>query len=137
MYLTDNQKTVLQILGNDEMTVEALLEKCLKKDKTQRTYHWKKVLERMDEKLIVITQDATVYAMERAKGYVDTPKPKKERVERFIPTGKYDGAELGRTCHRPGAYDFMEIPSLREGERIYPRRTVGLTTGINKTWLGK
>ena len=30
----------------------------------------------------------------------------------------YNGTELGRTCHRPGAYDFMTIPSMRNGERV-------------------
>ena len=136
MYLTENQKIVLQILGNEEMTVEFLLAKCLKKDKTQKTYHWKKVLERMDDKLIVITKDATVYAMEKAKGYVDIPKPKKERVERFMSTQRYDGKELSRTCHRPGAYDFMDIPSMRDGQRIPYRTHISLTTSIEKTWLG-
>ena len=136
MYLTENQKIVLQELGDDEMTIEALMAKCLKRDKLQKNYHWKKVIERMEDKLIVVTEDATVYAMEQAKGYVDAPRPKKQRIERFKPAGDYDGKELSRTCHRPGAYTFMDVPSMRDGQRVPYRTHISLTTSIQKTWLG-
>jgi hypothetical protein len=35
--------------------------------------------------------------------------------------GTYDGRELGRTCHRSGAYDAFELPSLIGGQRIMRR----------------
>ena len=56
-----------------------------------------------------------------------------------VPTGKitngtvigaYDGRELGRTCHRPGAYDFMDIPSLRNGERVPMGRIQGVSSRV-------
>jgi hypothetical protein len=33
--------------------------------------------------------------------------------------GFYDGKELTRTCMRPGAYDFLEYPSLMGDKRFY------------------
>jgi hypothetical protein len=43
--------------------------------------------------------------------------------------GEYTGAELGRTCLRPGAYDAYDLPSLATGKSpraalVYPTRTV-------------
>lgn len=31
----------------------------------------------------------------------------------------YDGKELGPTCHRAGAYDAYQLPSLINGERVF------------------
>lgn len=33
----------------------------------------------------------------------------------------YTCPELGRTCQRPGAYDFLQHPSLIAGQRVLPR----------------
>lgn len=33
----------------------------------------------------------------------------------------YTCPELGRTCHRPGAYDAFGLPSLMQGRRVWPR----------------
>ena len=51
----------------------------------------------------------------------------------------YDGKELGKTCHRPGAYDFMEIPSLRNGERVYmgERKNMSSEVGLIKLYRDK
>lgn len=38
------------------------------------------------------------------------------RVDRL--TGDFYAPELGRTCLRPGAYDFMDKPSLVVGKRV-------------------
>lgn len=43
---------------------------------------------------------------------------KGETTERFVPTGKYDGAELRAFTGRPGAMDAFSCPSLRNGKRI-------------------
>lgn len=37
------------------------------------------------------------------------------------PFSDYQGTELGRTCQRPGAYDFMNYPSMI-GNTLYPYR---------------
>ena len=37
------------------------------------------------------------------------------------PSGTYDGAELGQTCQRPGAYDAFRHPSLIGGQLAWPR----------------
>lgn len=33
-------------------------------------------------------------------------------------SGNYEGKELGKTCHRPGAYDAYSLPSLFAGKRV-------------------
>lgn len=38
--------------------------------------------------------------------------------------GSYDGAELGKTCQRPGAYDAYALPSLYGTRRVLPRGVV-------------
>lgn len=35
--------------------------------------------------------------------------------------GTYQGAEMGRTCHRPGAYDAYDLPSVFGTQRVLPR----------------
>jgi len=137
MYITESQRIILEVLTNEEIPLEMLIEKCCKRNRSKAPSQWRRSIECMDNKLVVITEDKTVYAMNVGKYSLANPEPKVKKVERFIPTGKYNGSELGRTCHRPGAYDFMAIPSLRDGVRVYPSRGIGLTTGINKTWLGK
>jgi len=42
-------------------------------------------------------------------------KPAKDRICAGTSTGSYDGKELTRTCLRPGAYDYMDCPSLMAG----------------------
>lgn len=37
------------------------------------------------------------------------------------PSGTYDGAELGQTCQRPGAYDAFRHPSLIGGQLVWPK----------------
>lgn len=39
----------------------------------------------------------------------------------IIKGSTYNGAELGRTCMRDGAYDAFDLPSLRNGVR-HPHR---------------
>ena len=39
-------------------------------------------------------------------------------------SGSYDGAEMGQTCHRPGAYDAFALPSLYGTRRVLPRGVV-------------
>lgn len=137
MYITESQRTILETLANEEVPLELLIERCGKRNRSKSPSQWRRSIISMDDKLLVITEDKTVYSMNVAKISLENPAPKVKKVERFIPTGKYNGSELGKTCHRPGAYDFMEIPSLRDGERIYPTRNINLTAGIGKTWLGK
>ena len=42
-------------------------------------------------------------------------KPSKDRICAGSMGGTYDGKELTRTCLRPGAYDYMDCPSLMAG----------------------
>lgn len=42
-------------------------------------------------------------------------KPLKDKIAAGTTTGLYDGAELRQTCLRPGAYDFMQCPSMIQG----------------------
>lgn len=42
-------------------------------------------------------------------------KPSKDKICAGTTTGTYDGKELTRTCLRPGAYDYMDCPSLMAG----------------------
>ena len=51
----------------------------------------------------------------------------------------YDGKELGQTCHRPGAYDFMKIPSMRNGERVMmgDRKPMTSELGLIKLYKDK
>jgi len=61
--------------------------------------------------------------------------PTKKRLPKrtkFVPTGTYDGKELTKTCHRPGAYDFMRIPSMRNGERVQIERSVSMTSSVKQ-----
>lgn len=50
-----------------------------------------------------------------------TPKQRNSRAKTAgiwsRPT--YDGTELGNTCMRPGAYDYMAHPSLVSGRRVW------------------
>lgn len=43
--------------------------------------------------------------------------------------GSYRCPELGRTCHREGAYVAFDLPSLRNGVRVFPSQInrAGLT----------
>jgi hypothetical protein len=54
------------------------------------------------------------------------PTPRQRNVKVKISTGTvvgtYDGKELGQTCHRKGAYDYMQLPSLMQGQQVYWRR---------------
>ncbi|MDN4590229.1 hypothetical protein DBA29_17195 [Xenophilus aerolatus] len=40
---------------------------------------------------------------------------------RHGPSGTYEGAELGQTCQRPGAYDAFRHPSRIGGQLVWPR----------------
>lgn len=43
----------------------------------------------------------------------------KVRANLYVPpAGIYSGSELGRTCHRPGAYDFQKHPSIINGKPV-------------------
>ena len=57
-----------------------------------------------------------------------TVKQKRLSISTKIRTGTttepYDGKELGQTCYRPGAYNFLELPSLMSGQRIYRQDSV-------------
>lgn len=44
-----------------------------------------------------------------------TNAAKSDTINRMV--GSYPCPELGRTCHRPGAYDFLDIPSVYGNER--------------------
>lgn len=54
------------------------------------------------------------------------PTPRLRFIKNKIATGTsvepYDGKELGQTCCRPGAYDFIELPSLMSGRQVWWRR---------------
>lgn len=52
------------------------------------------------------------------------PVPNKRLVKRTpsVVGVPYDGAELGRTCLRPGAYDYLECPSVSGGMRRWWRQ---------------
>lgn len=45
--------------------------------------------------------------------------PMAEKICAGTTEGFYDGKELTRTCMRPGAYDFLEYPSLMGDKRFY------------------
>lgn len=45
-------------------------------------------------------------------------KPSKDRICAGTTVGLYDGKELTRTCFRPGAYDYMDCPSLIGGKMV-------------------
>ncbi len=38
------------------------------------------------------------------------------RANLFVPSGVYDGAELRKTCMRPGAYDAYRVKSIINGK---------------------
>jgi hypothetical protein len=48
------------------------------------------------------------------------PEPPIAAPSTWTPTG-YAGLELGRTCHRPGAYDAFSLPSMIGSERRVPK----------------
>lgn len=57
-------------------------------------------------------------------------EPKRKRAKKEPPAARvnnassraiYDGAELQRLCVRPGAYTAIDLPSLRNGQRIAPQ----------------
>lgn len=52
------------------------------------------------------------------------------KVSSWLERPIYDGKELGQTCHRPGAYDFMKIPSMRNGERVMMGKSQSLTSEV-------
>lgn len=56
-------------------------------------------------------------------GTDNTAKP--DTVNRMV--GDYTCPELGKTCHRPGAYDFLEVPSVFGPER----RPYKFRSGVN------
>jgi hypothetical protein len=47
-------------------------------------------------------------------------EPPISALSTWTPTG-YAGLELGRTCHRPGAYDAFTLPSMIGSERRTPK----------------
>lgn len=53
-----------------------------------------------------------------------TPRQRNTKVKISTGTvaGTYEGKELGQTCFRHGAYDFLKLPSLMSGQQIYWRR---------------
>jgi len=61
---------------------------------------------------------------------MSTKKATNGRISNGTVSGTYDGKELGRTCHRPGAYDFMSIPSMRSGQRVSMGRIYGMASAV-------
>jgi hypothetical protein len=51
-----------------------------------------------------------------SKGVTRTAAVKRAEV---FQRESYQPLELGRTCHRPGAYDAFELPSMMLGKRVY------------------
>lgn len=58
--------------------------------------------------------------------YTQARTPAVRPVASAFMSGTYTCPELGRTCHRPGAYDAFELPSLMGSRLHYPDgRVVG------------
>lgn len=51
---------------------------------------------------------------------VAKPKTSKQKMAELYQRPTYDGAELGQTCLRPGAYDAYSLPSIINGREVAP-----------------
>lgn len=62
------------------------------------------------------------------------PTPRQRHIKSKLSTGttvgSYDGRELGRTCTRPGAYDFINLPSNISGRMTYRKDATIPAEGI-------
>lgn len=53
-------------------------------------------------------------------GTVTKVRSAKQKRAELYERPTYDGAELGKTCMRPGAYDAYTLPSLMGGKKVMP-----------------
>ena len=89
---------------------------------SQLGFHFARYLEQMEQHGLVISIEKqgdvvwhiTNSGREAIEGHKF--KPSKDRIANGNTVGTYDGAELRQTCLRPGAYDFMQCPSMIQGE---------------------
>src|SRR5512142_2694031 len=72
--------------------------------------------------VVVISQHGEDFwhITEHGRKAMEAPKVATTRkVVAGTTVGFYDGKELTRTCQRPGAYDFLQYPSLMGDKRIF------------------
>lgn len=78
------------------------------------------MVQKLEDDSFKITDDGISLAAETTrKAASATPSLKGTPANLFVPKpGNYDGAELRRVAHRPGAFDYADCPSLVNGQFI-------------------
>jgi hypothetical protein len=88
---------------------------------SQLSIHYDRYLREMEQHGLVISieshGDITWHVTNHGRIAIEGKKfkPAKDRICAGSMGGSYDGKELTRTCLRPGAYDYMDCPSLMAG----------------------
>jgi hypothetical protein len=91
---------------------------------SQLSVHFHRYLDEMAQAglVVVISQhgEDLWHITEHGRKELEAPKLASTRkIVAGTTQGFYDGKELTRTCMRPGAYDFLQYPSLMGDERTY------------------
>jgi hypothetical protein len=88
---------------------------------SQLSIHYDRYLREMEQHGLVVSIEAKGDIMWHITNFGRVAiegkkfKPSKDRICAGSMGGTYDGKELTRTCLRPGAYDYMDCPSLMAG----------------------
>ena len=114
------EKEIFALLRIMTRTVRELCEK-VAKDMEEKAFE-SEILEPLKaEGMIEIDEFGIVNMTNKAR---KAPANQAQRVKAnlVVPDASttYEGRELGQTCHRPGAYDFLAHPS-RIGNTLYYR----------------
>lgn len=115
------EKEIFALLRIMTRTVRELREKVAKE--MEENAFESEILEPLKaEGMIEIDEFGIVNMTNKAR---KAPENRAQRVKAnlVVPDGSttYEGRELGKTCHRPGAYDFLAHPS-RVGNTLYYRQ---------------
>lgn len=86
---------------------------------SQLGFHFTRYLPQMAQKGLVVEIGELWHITQAGREFLAEKPVKKVKVAAGTTEGSYDGKELTRTCMRPGAYDFLQYPSLMGNERIY------------------
>lgn len=89
---------------------------------SHRAFHFDRYLKEMEQHGLVVSMeskgDVIWHITNAGRSAIEGHKfkPSKDRIANGTTRDLYDGAELKQTCLRPGAYDFMDCPSMIQGD---------------------
>lgn len=119
MILKSNHRSLLKRLTFKPMSHKSFTHGDIS---SQLGFHFARYLEQMEQHGLVVgiekQGDVVWHITNAGRAAIEGHKfkPSKDRIAAGTTVGTYDGAELRQTCLRPGAYDFMQCPSMIQGE---------------------